>query len=245
MDKYALNGLRGLLSFWVMSHHAWSLSPHATATNKGVIFLYGGAAMPFFFLLSGFSLTLKYGAAKWNTCSVDIGDVHENSHNKKQRRFDHWTFYRNRLIRIFPVYFIGIVLSLILWKFRYMCISVELFKLSVKIVIYLFLYTRIVRYAISTRNSDWNVGIGTIFSVLGINTWTLPYTNFAPNYPGSMISTFFLWYWLFPLLLPRIQRWSNEHINFCIVEAFWVQIGLGLVVVVGLGGLAGNHVSLN
>ena len=122
MDKYALNGLRGLLSFWVMSHHAWSLSPHATATNKGVIFLYGGAAMPFFFLLSGFSLTLKYGAAKWNTCSVDIGDVHENSHNKKQRRFDHWTFYRNRLIRIFPVYFIGIVLSLILWKFRYMCI---------------------------------------------------------------------------------------------------------------------------
>ena len=60
-----------------------------------------------------------------------------------------------------------------------------------------------------------------------------------------MISTFFLWYWLFPLLLPRIQRWSNEHINFCIVEAFWVQIGLGLVVVVGLGGLAGNHVSLN
>ena len=122
MDKYALNGLRGLLSFWVMSHHAWSLSPHATATNKSVIFLYGGAAMPFFFLLSGFSLTLKYGAAKWNTCSVDIGDVHQNSHNKKQRRFDYWTFYRNRLIRIFPVYFIGIVLSLILWKFRYMCI---------------------------------------------------------------------------------------------------------------------------
>ena len=101
------------------------------------------------------------------------------------------------------------------------------------------------RYAISTRYSDWNVGIGTIFSVLGINTWTLPYTNFAPNYPGSMISTFFLWYLLFPLLLPRIQRWSNEQINFCIVEAFWVQIGLGLLVVVGLGGLAGNHVSLN
>ena len=120
MDKYALNGLRGLLSFWVMSHHAWSLSPHATATNKSVIFLYGGAAMPFFFLLSGFSLTLKYGATKWNTCYVDIGDVH--GHNKKQRRFDYWTFYRNRLIRIFPVYFIGIVLSLILWKFRYMCI---------------------------------------------------------------------------------------------------------------------------
>ena len=119
------------------------------------------------------------------------------------------------------------------------------FELSVKIVIYLFLYARIVRYAISTRNSDWNVGIGTIFSVLGINTWTLPYTNFAPNYPGSMISTFFLWYWLFPLLLPRIQRWSNEQINFYIVEAFWVQIGLGLLVVVGLGGLAGNHVSLN
>ena len=122
MDKYALNGLRGLLSFWVMSHHAWSLSPHATATNKGVIFLYGGAAMPFFFLLSGFSLTLKYGAVKWNTCSADVGDVNENNYNKTQRRFDYWTFYRNRLIRIFPVYFIGIVLSLILWKFRYMCI---------------------------------------------------------------------------------------------------------------------------
>ena len=121
MDKYALNGLRGLLSFWVMSHHAWSLSPHATATNKGVIFLYGGAAMPFFFLLSGFSLTLKYGVVKWNTCSADIGDVNENIYNKTQRRFDYWTFYRNRLIRIFPVYFIGIVLSLILWKFRYMC----------------------------------------------------------------------------------------------------------------------------
>ena len=101
------------------------------------------------------------------------------------------------------------------------------------------------RYAISSRYSDWNVGIGTIFSVLGINTWALPYTNFAPNYPGSIISTFFLWYWLFPLLLPRIQRWSNEEIKFRIEEAFWVQIGLGLLVVIGFGGLAGNHVRGN
>ena len=101
------------------------------------------------------------------------------------------------------------------------------------------------RYAISSRYSDWNAGIGTIFSVLGINTWALPYTNFAPNYPGSIISTFFLWYWLFPLLLPRIQRWSNEQIKFRIEEAFWVQIGLGLLVVIGFGGLAGNHVRGN
>ena len=85
--------------------------------------------------------------------------------------------------------------------------------------------------------------VGTLLSMFGVTTWVLPYTNFAPNAPSWFISTVFLWYWYFPILLPRVQKWSNEQIAYGIVEYFWMQIALGLLVVIGFGGFAGSYVS--
>lgn len=88
-----------------------------------------------------------------------------------------------------------------------------------------------------------DVIIGTCTSLFGVSTWILPYQNFAPNVPCWAISTLFLWYLLFPFLLSRIQRWSDEQLAYSIVEYFWIQIGLALLITIGFGGFAGNYVS--
>ena len=126
LDKGALNGLRGLLAFLVMSHHAWCSNPQLTSTRY-VIFLYGGFAVPGFFLLSGFSLALAYGGTKWNGSMIrrlgyqtSSSDAIEDaiSPRKRRRLFDNYKFYKKRLIRIVPVHFLALSLSLILWSFR-------------------------------------------------------------------------------------------------------------------------------
>ena len=88
-----------------------------------------------------------------------------------------------------------------------------------------------------------DVIIGTLTSLFGVSTWILPYENFAPNVPSWAISTLFLWYLSFPLLLARIQRWSDEQLAYSIVEYFWAQIVLALIITIGFGGFAGNDVS--
>ena len=88
-----------------------------------------------------------------------------------------------------------------------------------------------------------DVVIGAISSLFGVSTWMLPYENFAPNVPSWVISTLFLWYLVFPFLLTRVQRWSDEELAYSLVEYFWFQIGLALLIGIGFGGLAGSNVS--
>ena len=128
-DRGALNGLRGWFAFHVMVNHAWSDNPQL-ASPRSVIHLYGDLVMPLFFLISGFSLALRYGRIKWNGIrstatglmrqpSFSGGDELPSNLKIGHRTFDKYTFYRKRLVKIFPVHILGIVLSLILWNFRY------------------------------------------------------------------------------------------------------------------------------
>ena len=79
-------------------------------------------------------------------------------------------------------------------------------------------------------------------SIFAINTWFLPYENFWPNGASWTISTLFFWYWLFPYMLPRLQRYTDKEIASKIVKYFWVQIGLAFCVIIAHVGLVGSKV---
>ena len=89
-----------------------------------------------------------------------------------------------------------------------------------------------------------NVLIGSLLSIFGVTTWVLPYENFAPNEPSWIVSTIWFWYLLFPYILPRIQRWSDEQLSRSNIEYFWLQIMLAVLIMIGFGGFAGSDVSL-
>ena len=80
----AHTGMRGLLAFYIMLFHALAFS---TGWN-----LHGSALMPVFFLLAGYSLAIVYG--------------------KQRPRFDVKHYYRNRLARIAPVYYVTMLMAL-------------------------------------------------------------------------------------------------------------------------------------
>ena len=118
----ALNGLRGCLAFHVMAYHACWFE------NKKIpkFDLQANADMSMFFLLSGFCLAIKYGKHTTNRYSKTLSKFDESSmkeliHVERQERetekFDHWKFYKKRLIRILPLHYLGMVLVLIVWRF--------------------------------------------------------------------------------------------------------------------------------
>ena len=77
-------GIRGLLAFYIMLFHALAFS---VGWN-----LHGSALMPVFFLLAGYSLAIVYG--------------------KQRARFNVKRYYRNRLARIAPVYYVTMLMAL-------------------------------------------------------------------------------------------------------------------------------------
>ena len=89
--------------------------------------------------------------------------------------------------------------------------------------------------------SSRNMYIGSILNIFAINTWVLPYQNFAPNEVAWTISTLFFWYWCFPLILPRLQRLTNIQLAERIVKYYWISVGLGISLHVALGGFR-NHI---
>ena len=97
----------------------------AAGDVEPVVNLYAHVDMPLFFLLSGFSLALAYGATSWNgstrwcfsckTKTLDGTDVQNLGDMPKI--FDSWEFYKKRLIRIAPLYYFCHILVLVVWTF--------------------------------------------------------------------------------------------------------------------------------
>jgi peptidoglycan/LPS O-acetylase OafA/YrhL len=77
--------------------------------------------------------------------------------------------------------------------------------------------------------------IGGLLSIFAINTWLLPYVNFGPNGSSWTICTLSFWYWCFPFILPRMQRWTDKELAHGIVKTFWLSVALSLMVYVGFG----------
>ena len=77
--------------------------------------------------------------------------------------------------------------------------------------------------------------IGGLLSIFAINTWLLPYQNFGPNGSSWTICTLSFWYWCFPFILPRMQRWTDKQLAHGMVKLFWLSVALALMVYAGLG----------
>ena len=118
----SLNGLRGCLAFHVMAYHACWFE------NKKVpkFDLQANADMSMFFLLSGFSLAIKYGESFPDRCLKGLLKSDESSmkdpiHVEQQKEetgtFGRWKFYKKRLVRILPLHYLGMALVLIVWRF--------------------------------------------------------------------------------------------------------------------------------
>lgn len=93
-------GLRGLLSIWIVVFHCLIFDKHP-------IDVQGSSLMPFFFLLSGFSLTIGYYRKFLPTVSSD--DPKSETLNKPISWF---SFMYGRLVRVLPVYYICFLLCL-------------------------------------------------------------------------------------------------------------------------------------
>ena len=76
---------------------------------------------------------------------------------------------------------------------------------------------------------------GLVISIFSINTWLLPYKEFAPNDPAWTISTLSFWYWLFPFIFPRLQRFTNKELAQGVVKYFWLSVGINILLFLGLG----------
>jgi len=216
-DNGALNGLRGWFAFHIMLNDVWTTNSQLESSKSGIN-LYGEVMIPLFLMLSVFSHTLSYGKLKWKSSTIldnetnSTSDFESSPILRKQRRiFDYLGFYRKRWVKIFPIHILGIFLSLILWKSR--------------VLIY----------------DGQYVLIGSLLSIFGLSTWILPYENFAPNDPSWIISTLWFWYLMFPHVLPRIQRWSDNQLSNGIIEYFWLQMTIGFLILVGFGGFAGSY----
>lgn len=248
MDKGALNGLRGLIAFHVMTYHAFTLL--IPSYSKFVIVNYANVDMPLFFLLSGFCLTLAYGNRHWNGsirrylgCKSTTSDGVRNLENfgGETKIFDSWKFYKKRFIRILPLHYLTTIAALAINQYGYndfssnkVCPCLYIYIYPVRCInIYRLSLCVILYYRAWPERKE---AIGAVLSIFAVNTWFIPYKIFGPNPPSWTICTLSFWYWCFPFLLPRIQRLTDNELAYGIIRCFWLQIVLALLFTIGLGG---------
>lgn len=120
MDKGALDGLRGFFAFHLMVFHA--LLYFKPPSSEPTINVYAAVHMPFFFLLSGFCLTLSNGKTQWNGsnrgcygCKTTTSNGVDKceTQNPEPKIFDSWEFYKKRLIRVLPLHYFAIIAAAI------------------------------------------------------------------------------------------------------------------------------------
>ena len=108
-----------MLAYHVLAFHAFvRLVPDST---KYRINLFANIDMSFFFLLSGFTLTIAYGNTNWNGSTKGVGSESsimkevdlESIEIESKATFDSQIFYKKRLIKILPVYYLGHIACLV------------------------------------------------------------------------------------------------------------------------------------
>ena len=93
----ALEGFRGLISLYIaIFHFSLHLSSYPVQVN-----LMGSLLMPFFFLMSGFSLAVTYGRRDYEGWCLPWKQPHDG------KVFNSGYFYRKRFARIGPVYYLA------------------------------------------------------------------------------------------------------------------------------------------
>jgi len=164
LDMESHNGLRGFCCLWVLIFHSVNFGSYGN-----IVDLNGSVAMPIFFILSGFSLGVVYG---------------------KKDKVDKLTFYRNRFVRIYPVYVLTTMLAFGLYWTNFGYIGLEIVY---NVPVY-----------------DWAKMWG--INLLLINFWLvgLPINYIPINPPAWFVSVLWFQYAVFPYTLPVMKRIKNR-----------------------------------
>jgi peptidoglycan/LPS O-acetylase OafA/YrhL len=190
VDTSALTGLRGLAAFQVAAGHIFM----ASDLQQDLI---GGAAMPFFYLLSGFVMTLGYGQTLYESPNTVCSKA-----DSQGKVMDKGKFWRNRFARLFPVYAVTnlIMAGLI-----------------------------IAMGGAGIDGSPQGV-LGMLLQLslacFGLNTWFYPFADVGmpPNGVCWTICTMSFFYWVFPFILPAMQRMTTDSRRRWVVWFFLLQL---------------------
>jgi peptidoglycan/LPS O-acetylase OafA/YrhL len=164
--------------------------------------------MPFFFLLSGFVMTLGYGQSEYGPAGCCCGRracAHEDEDlgkPTKKKRMDKSKFWRNRFARLAPVYYVtNISMSAIIFEQGGMGLN-------------------------GTHQGLLGAILQGICTLLGINSWLFPFIDVGMPLNGVTwtITTMSFFYLIFPWILPTMQGMTPEQRRVAIVSSFWLQM---------------------
>lgn len=205
-----LNGVRFIAAFWVIVHHIeqfkekFGFINHQFSTR--FIRMIGPLGVFLFFVLSGFLITSLLLVEKERTKTIDIA-----------------SFYMRRVLRIWPLYFLTVILGLfVLPEISFLNIPDETpfirENFTEKIILYLFILPNVVTGVfkhIPYLSQNWSIGVEEQFYYFW--PWVIRQTK-TTRLLIVMIVFFFFFYFLRSLTvlyMPEIGWWKylNEFIK--------------------------------
>ena len=171
-------GLRGAAAVWIMIFHCFR------AYRGADIDFQGSSLMPLFFLLTGYTLAIVYN-------KIDVGMVAEEN-----MKMTYWTFLRNRLVRVAPVYYLMSAVAVPFWLLRF--------------------------GDADPRNTEALVG-SVVTTATFSSTMFLFCLGSPLDGPAWTVQTF-LWLWMFfPEFMKRTRRLTTLALSNLIVYLYWIQ----------------------
>lgn len=215
IDTLDHNGLRGVMSLWIVCHHSLSNTEYP-------IDLEGSSLLPMFFLLSGFALTVGYykkligepataslsrsegTSLLANSISKADDSIPLPGVGKNSQEIMSWvTFIINRLIRVLPVYYICNLLAI---PSFYAGFGVH-------------------------DPTDTTLLIESyVTTIIPSSTWFGYYLGNPFDVPAWTIQTLIAMWMMFPFLLRWLHSKSDVELLFCIRWCFWLQLVIIVVV---------------
>ncbi len=205
-----LNGIRFIAAFWVIVHHVeqfkekFGFINHQFSTR--FIRMIGPLSVFLFFVLSGFLITSLLFVEKERTKTIDIA-----------------SFYMRRVLRIWPLYFLTVILGLfVLPEIHFLNIPDETIfireNFTEKIILYVLILPNIVTGVfkhIPYLSQNWSIGVEEQFYYFW--PWVIRQTK-TTRLLMVMVIFFFFFYFLRSLTvlyMPEIGWWKylNEFIK--------------------------------
>jgi peptidoglycan/LPS O-acetylase OafA/YrhL len=197
-----LNGLRFIAACLVINGHSKLQSAFFANYNSNPIwnFLFCNAsqAVTFFFVLSGFLITYLL-----------LNEYEKNKHIKIL------SFYKKRLLRIFPLYYLILICSTILIPLAFFIVHKKFTSYQTPQVILYFLFLPNIVGMIGKLSHFWSIGVEEQFYLL----WA-PLVKYCRKYLPYIILLIVFLKWLqeffFPLSTPALTDvwWHAALINF-------------------------------
>ena len=194
-------GLRGILCVWVMIFHCFLYC-------KSPIDLQGSSLMPFFFLLSGYTLMVATNAkssaeASGSSVLVPQNGIPVHQANGVLLDLNKLDFYRNRFVRAFPTYYLCTAFALPLWFCGFGSVD---------------------------PSKKAGIVLSIVTSIIPLDTLFIFLLGLPIDGPGWTICTLgIMWLW-FPYSYKHIKMQSNEQLLQNIVYYYYIQAILVFIV---------------